>query len=68
VANFLLVATDHSVPVLQMALLKRHHILIRDCLSFPELGAQYFRVAVRSHADNQRLLLALADCLPEQVN
>ncbi|NJN38742.1 MAG: threonine-phosphate decarboxylase [Acaryochloridaceae cyanobacterium CSU_3_4] len=67
-ANFLLVATDHSVPGLQMALLQRHQILIRDCLSFPELGAQYFRVAVRSYADNQRLLLALADCLSDRVD
>lgn len=63
-ANFLLVATDVSVPLLQELLLKRHQILIRDCLSFSELGASYFRVAVRTQADNQRLLTALAECLP----
>ncbi|WP_299403294.1 threonine-phosphate decarboxylase CobD [Acaryochloris sp. IP29b_bin.148] len=64
VANFLLVATDVFVPMLQEQLLKRHQILIRDCLSFPELGPHYFRVAVRTPADNQQLLTALADCLP----
>ena len=63
-ANFLLIATDYAVPSLQKALLTRHQILIRDCLSFPELGANYFRVAVRTKADNQQLLTALADCLP----
>lgn len=63
-ANFLLVATRYSVPALQTLLLTRHRILIRDCLSFPELGAQYFRTAVRTQAENQRLLAALADCLP----
>lgn len=63
-ANFLLVATDVSAPSLQELLLKRHQILIRDCLSFPELGPHYFRIAVRTRADNQGLLTALADCLP----
>ncbi len=63
-ANFLLVATDYVVPTLQKALLQDHQILIRDCLSFPELGEHYFRIAVRTDIDNQRLLSALADCLP----
>lgn len=63
-ANFLLVQTKVSVPLLQELLLKHHRILIRDCLSFPELGDHYFRIAVRTQAENQRLLTALADCLP----
>ncbi|NJM95250.1 MAG: threonine-phosphate decarboxylase [Acaryochloridaceae cyanobacterium CSU_5_19] len=63
-ANFLLIAADYPVPSLQTALLKEHQIFIRDCLSFPELGAGYFRVAVRTASENQRLLAALADCLP----
>lgn len=58
--NFLLVRCDRSVPPLQAALLKNHRILIRDCMSFPELGDRYFRVAVRTAAENQRLLAALA--------
>ncbi|MFN5515779.1 MAG: threonine-phosphate decarboxylase CobD [Cyanobacteriota bacterium] len=61
--NFLLVASTVSVPPLQEALLKNHRILIRDCLSFPELGDRFFRVAVRTPAENQRLLAALRECL-----
>ncbi|MGB3536510.1 MAG: threonine-phosphate decarboxylase CobD [Microcoleaceae cyanobacterium] len=62
-ANFLLVYSQKSVVALQTALLQRHQILIRDCLSFPELGDHYFRVAIRTEAENQRLIEALADVL-----
>ncbi|MCF4967716.1 threonine-phosphate decarboxylase CobD [Nostoc sp. CMAA1605] len=58
-ANFLLVETEKSSVQLQQQLLQHHQILIRDCLSFKELGDRFFRVAVRSEADNQRLLAAL---------
>lgn len=61
-ANFLLVVCQRSVKSLQLELLKHHHILIRDCNSFPELGDRYFRVAVRTPAENQRLLQALRNC------
>jgi len=60
VANYLLVHSRWSVPALQRFLLQQHRLLIRDCLSFAELGAHYFRVAVRTPADHQRLLHALA--------
>ncbi|MDX2232299.1 MAG: threonine-phosphate decarboxylase CobD [Leptolyngbyaceae cyanobacterium bins.349] len=60
-ANFLLVQTSASVPPLQTELLQRHQILIRDCLSFAELGDRYFRIAIRTAAENQRLLQGLAD-------
>lgn len=66
-ANFLLVRSRHSVVELQTQLLKHHHILIRDCLSFPELGDSYFRVAVRTPEENDRLLAGLEDVL-EMVN
>jgi L-threonine-O-3-phosphate decarboxylase len=57
--NFLLVESKQSTSQLQQQLLKHHQILIRDCLSFKELGDRFFRVAVRSESDNQRLLTAL---------
>lgn len=63
-ANFLLVYSQWPVPELQARLLREHRILIRDCLSFPELGDRYFRVAVRTEAENRRLLDALARCCP----
>lgn len=58
-ANFLLVQATQSSQKLQQRLLQHHQILIRDCLSFAELGDRYFRVAVRSEAENQRLVKAL---------
>ncbi|ARV61336.1 threonine-phosphate decarboxylase [Nostocales cyanobacterium HT-58-2] len=63
-ANFLLVESQQSSSQLQQKLLKHHQIFIRDCLSFPELGDRYFRVAVRSWSDNQRLLAALSSVTP----
>lgn len=61
--NFVLVRCDYPVLPLQEVLLKRHRILIRDCTSFPELGDHYFRVAVRTEAENNKLLQALAETL-----
>lgn len=58
-ANYLLVRADSPVPPLQTALLRHSQVLIRDCLSFAELGDHYFRVAVRSEPENERLLTAL---------
>lgn len=58
-ANFLLVHCQTSVTQLQRRLLQQHQILIRDCLSFPELGDHYFRVAVRTVEQNERLLTGL---------
>ncbi|MDB9510372.1 threonine-phosphate decarboxylase CobD [Kamptonema animale CS-326] len=62
-ANFLFVNSEHSVSWVQKTLLERHRILIRDCLSFAELGDRFFRVAIRTEADNNRLLAGLADVL-----
>ena len=62
-ANFLLVESKQPSSQVQERLLKHSQILIRDCLSFPQLGDRYFRVAVRSHADNQRLLQGLTAIL-----
>lgn len=59
-ANFLLVESQSSCLRLQQKLLKHHQILIRDCLSFPQLGDRYFRIAVRTFSENQRFLEAIA--------
>lgn len=62
-ANYLLVQSEGSVPQLQKQLLEHDKILIRDCLSFAELGDRYFRVAVRLTSENQRLIDGLNSCL-----
>ncbi|PSB49406.1 threonine-phosphate decarboxylase [filamentous cyanobacterium Phorm 6] len=64
-ANFLLVESSISVSLIQKSLLERHRILIRDCLSFPELGDRFFRVAVRSRADNLRLIAGLKEVISQ---
>lgn len=58
-ANFILVQTQILSTVLQLELLKREQILIRDCVSFPELGEKYFRIAVKKDEQNQRLISGL---------
>ena len=59
-ANYLLVKTEVAGSLLQKELLQNEQILIRDCLSFPELGDRYFRVAVRLKHENQKLINALS--------
>ena len=58
-ANYLLVKTTASATQLQEQLLKQYRIVIRDCISFPELGDRYFRIAVRLPEENDRLVKAL---------
>jgi threonine-phosphate decarboxylase len=62
-ANFLLVNLDPTGPdALHLrSFLARRKILIRACDSFAELGARYFRVAVKRRRDDLRLLAALAE-------
>ncbi|MGM3306109.1 threonine-phosphate decarboxylase CobD [Anabaena sp. WFMT] len=64
--NYLLVESQQSTSQLQKKLLQQYQILIRDCLSFKELGDRYFRVSIRSDADNQRLLTALQSVLSNE--
>lgn len=65
-ANFLLVESELSVLQLQEQLLKKHKIFIRDCLSFPQLGDRFFRVAVRTESENQLLINALKSVISSQ--
>ncbi|MCD7843739.1 MAG: threonine-phosphate decarboxylase CobD [Clostridiales bacterium] len=56
-ANYLLFYTSRRTD-LREQLLERD-ILIRDCSGFPGLGPGYYRIAVRTEAENTRLLQAL---------
>jgi L-threonine-O-3-phosphate decarboxylase len=58
-ANYLLVKTEFSATQLQTKLLTDYQIVIRDCLSFPELGDRYFRIAVRLPDENDRLVKSI---------
>ncbi len=59
--NFILVETVIPSSQLQQELLQKHRILIRDCLSFEELGDRYFRIAVRTCRENNQLLQGLSE-------
>jgi L-threonine-O-3-phosphate decarboxylase len=56
---FLLRSSTLPFPTIQQRLLAEYRIFVRDCLSFPELGISYGRVALKRSAENQRLLVAL---------
>jgi threonine-phosphate decarboxylase len=56
--NFILIKTKYDSTKLQQKLLK-HKILIRDCKNFRGLNNHYFRIAVKSHKDNVKLVKAL---------
>jgi L-threonine-O-3-phosphate decarboxylase len=58
-ANFFLLRTVQPFTMIQTELLQQFQIYARDCISFPELGDHYGRVALKSEAENQRLLAAL---------
>jgi L-threonine-O-3-phosphate decarboxylase len=59
-ANYLLVKTEMSATELQQKLLTNYQIVIRDCMSFSELGDRYFRTAVRLPSENNRLVKSIA--------
>lgn len=59
-ANYLLLHSPH--PGLADAM-RGQGVLIRDCANYPGLGPGYYRVAVRTEAENDRLLAALAAVL-----
>lgn len=61
VANFLLVELPATVKAARVvSALRREGILVRDCSQVPGLNDRSIRVAVRSPADNDRLITALS--------
>ena len=63
-ANYLLVKIEGSATELQEKLLQEK-IYIRDCVSFPELGDRYFRLAVRLPDENARLVAAISSIMKQ---
>lgn len=61
-ANYLFLRCDVAGLELQRALLEQH-VLIRSCANYPGLDARYFRVAVRSASENDRLVAAFKQVL-----
>lgn len=65
-ANFLLIklnSTSLGAKELARQLLSKYRISIRSCDSYPGLNDSYFRVAIRTPEENEKLLMALEDLL-----
>ncbi|MDO4555967.1 MAG: pyridoxal phosphate-dependent class II aminotransferase [Lachnospiraceae bacterium] len=62
--NYLLFQTPGDRTLDQR--MEKHGFLIRNCSNYVNLGDDYFRVAVKSHADNIKLLKALKEELEVQ--
>lgn len=64
-ANFLLVEIKDGTSArrLKDQLLAHHRILIRNCSDFRGLSASFFRIAVRTGEENQRLIDGLGEIL-----
>lgn len=63
-ANFLLVQINSGITSTELKQrLMETMILIRDCSSFTGLSNRFFRVAVRTEAENQRLVECLREIL-----
>jgi threonine-phosphate decarboxylase len=59
-ANFLLAEITDGITAMELRdRLIHQHLLIRDCSNFMGLSPQFFRVAVRSTEENERLVEAL---------
>ncbi|MDW6004175.1 threonine-phosphate decarboxylase CobD [Vibrio mangrovi] len=59
-ANYIFFRLNQPDLDLQDALM-HHKILIRHCANYPGLSARHYRVAIKSHQDNQQLLQALGE-------
>ena len=60
-ANFLLLRLPKSIDSRQVweQMIRRHRILLRHCANYEGLGDGHLRVAVRTEAENDRLIAAL---------
>jgi len=63
-ANFLLFHLDHCTD-LQKRLLEKG-FLIRDCADYDSLRPGYYRVAVKTHRENRKLIRAMGSVLAAQ--
>ncbi|MCM8531534.1 MAG: cobyric acid synthase [Lentisphaeraceae bacterium] len=62
--NYLLCRlSTHKVTALKLELLSKYKIAIRDCSNYDNLDDSYFRVAVKSQEENEKLIDALNFCL-----
>lgn len=67
-ANYLLIRLSHSLTARQLyGRMLKEGIAIRVCDNYEGLDHRYFRVAVRTPDENERLVVKLAEILEERV-
>jgi threonine-phosphate decarboxylase len=61
-ANFLLLRLPGSIDRQQFweCMIRRHHIVLRNCANYEGLNEEFLRTAVRTETENERLIAALA--------
>lgn len=64
-ANYLLLRLPAACADDVVLRLRQEGILLRSCSNFPPLDAHYLRVAVRTAAENERLIAALGKFFPQ---
>ena len=62
-ANYILFRTETEIPLRER--MEQHSVLIRACGNYRGLDDRYYRVAVRGHGENERLIAALKCALEE---
>lgn len=63
-ANYIFFRT--GIPELT-AKVRGKGILIRDCSQYPGLSSGYYRIAVRTHSENVKLIDAISACMKESL-
>ena len=66
-ANYLLVRRSHGGKDFYERLLKEYHIAVRNCGNFRGLDENYFRIGLRSEAENDLLAEAIRNVLDVAV-
>ena len=62
-ANYILFRTETEIPLRER--MEQHSVLIRACGNYRGLDNRYYRIAVRGHGENERLIAALKCALEE---
>lgn len=62
-ANYILFRTETEIPLRER--MEQHGVLIRACGNYRGLDDRYYRIAVRGHGENERLIAALKCALEE---
>lgn len=64
-ANYIFFQLTDSDDV--SSFLEEKGILIRSCANYPGLSNEYYRIAIKSHADNEKLIAALTEFLQPPI-